>query len=143
MKLDLFRHDTNAMRTIGKMSIDGSFFCYTLEDAIRPIKIAGITAIPYGKYQVVLTESQRFKKLLPLLLSVPNFEGIRIHGGNRAADTEGCILVGFTRGIDSIHDSQRAVNTLIADLTPVLAKGEEVWLEIHHAEGDVPEARQG
>lgn len=76
------------------------FLCNTLEDKYSDFKngvkdkIAGYTAIPDGKYQVKLTMSNRFKRILPELLAVPYYEGIRIHRGNRAEDTEGCILVG-------------------------------------------------
>ena len=90
--------------TIGKMLIDGAFFCYTLEDTIRDTKIAGETAIPYGTYKVIVNMSNRFKRLMPLLLNVPNFEGVRIHNGNTKEHTHGCILVGATKSKDFIND---------------------------------------
>lgn len=80
--------------TIGELYIEGEYFCDTLEDTVREKKIAGKTAIPYGKYEVIVNRSPRFKRELPLLLDVPNFTGIRIHRGNDAEDTSGCILVG-------------------------------------------------
>lgn len=80
--------------TIGELYIEGEYFCDTLEDTVREKKIAGKTAIPYGKYEVIVNRSPRFKRELPLLLDVPNFTGIRIHRGNTAEDTSGCILVG-------------------------------------------------
>jgi len=103
MELDLQRNWQFDDRTIGDLSINGKFLCNTLEDTERlfprlgkifGIKIFGKTAIPLGRYEVVLTYSARFKKILPLLLKVPQFEGIRIHTGNTPEDTEGCVLVG-------------------------------------------------
>lgn len=102
--------------TIGEMFIDGKFFCYTLEDKVRDVKIKTITAIPYGEYEVKITMSNRFKKLMPLLLNVPNFEGVRIHAGNDSTHTEGCILVGNTKGKDFIGESVVAFNELMNKL---------------------------
>ena len=95
MKLKLTRHFFRPDRTIGEMEIDGKFFCYTLEDTVREagVKIPHETAIPAGIYKVVVSFSQRFKKRLPMLLDVPGFQGVRIHGGNTPEDTRGCILV--------------------------------------------------
>ena len=82
--------------TIGLLYVDGRLWCNTLEDTVRPdgVKIQGQTAIPAGVYNVCLTMSPKFKRSLPLLDNVPNFTGVRIHAGNTAKDTEGCILVG-------------------------------------------------
>jgi hypothetical protein len=104
-ELTLKRVYLNEKYTIGKLYIDGVYFCDTLEDRVRDtnkdgmfdngeIKIHGDTAIPYGEYEVRVTYSNHFQRNLPLLLNVPSFEGIRIHRGNTAADTEGCILLG-------------------------------------------------
>ncbi len=93
MKLKVVRKYFGAA-TAGKLYVDGRFFCYTLEDKIRPAKIKGETAIPYGTYQVLLTHSPKFGKVVPLISDVPGFSGIRIHPGNTTADTEGCLLVG-------------------------------------------------
>lgn len=82
--------------TIGKLYVNGVYFCDTLEDTVRPngIKIPNKTAIPYGTYKVIVNVSPKFKRMLPRLLNVPMFDGILIHRGNNAEDTSGCILVG-------------------------------------------------
>ena len=93
--------------TISRLYVNGELFgCNALEDADRGLrqdmqleeikkkKVYGQTAIPRGSYECVYTYSNRFKKMLPLLKDVPGFDGIRIHSGNSAKDTDGCILVG-------------------------------------------------
>ena len=97
---------------IGEMTVDGVFECFTLEDLERPVKIKGETAIPKGTYKVIINESNRFKRQLPLLLNVPGFEGVRIHSGNTNHDTEGCILVGQTRHKEFIGKSRKAFDKL-------------------------------
>jgi hypothetical protein len=104
-------HKTNTS-TIGELLVDGIFQCYTLEDTERPVKIKNETAIPKGTYKVIINQSNRFKRLLPLLLNVPNFEGVRIHSGNTNHDTEGCILVGQTRGDNYVGQSRKAFEKL-------------------------------
>src|SRR5574343_976097 len=95
MKLELIRHAIKDTYTIGKLFIDGTYFCDTLEDYVRAgEKVFGKTAIPTGTYDVQITYSNRFKQPMPLLIDVPGFSGIRIHPGNTAEDTHGCILVG-------------------------------------------------
>jgi len=105
----LYKTDTS---TIGELLIDGIFECFTLEDAERKVKIKAETAIPKGSYKVIINESNRFKRLLPLLLNVPDFEGVRIHSGNSNHDTEGCILVGQTRNKNYIGQSRKAFDKL-------------------------------
>jgi len=88
--------------------------CNTLEDASTTKKIKGQSAIPTGKYEVQITMSNRFKKMLPLLIDVPNFEGVRFHGGNTDKDTEGCILVGMhTNGKTRIWNCQPALDAVM------------------------------
>lgn len=94
MKLTLKRIFKGEKYTIGKLYIDGEYFADTLEDPVREEKIYGETAIPIGTYKVTITLSPRFRRWLPLLHDVPNFEGVRIHRGNTPEDTHGCILVG-------------------------------------------------
>ena len=116
MIIEVKRKVFTDLSTIGEMFIDGVFFCYTLEDKVREVKIKGITAIPAGSYDVILSVSNRFKKLMPLLLNVPGFEGVRIHSGNKHEDTEGCILVGLTKSVNFISQSKLAFDKLITVL---------------------------
>jgi len=118
MKLKLIRRVYNEHETIGELFIDGVFECYTLEDVVRPEgeKIYGETAIGYGQYDIEISWSPRFRRMLPLLLDVPNFKGIRIHPGNYHQDTEGCILVGTSKGKNAIWRSRRAFNSLFKKL---------------------------
>lgn len=133
MKIAVIRYDFSDRRTIGKLSIDGLFCCHTLEDAVRNVKLAGETAIPAGTYRVVITESRRFKCPLPLLLDVPNFTGVRIHSGNTAADTSGCILVGLQREADTIRESHLAMGKVFAAIKAALEANDTVTLEITSA----------
>ena len=115
MKLELIRDTFTEQATTGRLLIDGKFQCFILEDVVRPDgapKVHGKTAIPYGTYGVVITMSARFKRLLPLLVNVPNFAGIRIHPGNTSADTEGCLLPGETRGPNAVYSSRVAFGKL-------------------------------
>ena len=116
MKIEIKRLIKTENSTIGELTIDGKFECYTLEDKEREVKIKSETAIPKGAYKVIINQSNRFKKLLPLLLSVPNFEGARIHPGNTNHDTEGCILVGRTKSKDFIGQSRKAFESLFAKM---------------------------
>lgn len=112
MKIEVKRLHRTSNSTIGELTIDGKFECYTLEDIERDVKIKGETAIAKGTYKVIINQSNRFKRLLPLLINVPNFEGVRIHAGNSNHDTEGCILVGQNRSLDYITKSRKAFDSL-------------------------------
>lgn len=132
MKLVLARESTVNERTFGKLSVDGVYECETLEDAVRfsGEKIFGHTAIPFGEYVVIINHSRRFNRLLPLLLSVPNFEGIRIHPGNSISDTEGCILVGTARVGDTVVNSRVAFNKLFDKMQDAIESGDSISIEI-------------
>ena len=130
MQLMVNRTWPSAACTIGVLTVDGVNECFTLEDVVRAEKIKGETAIPAGSYNVTITPSNRFKRDLPLLENVPNFEGVRIHPGNTAADTEGCILVGKSKGPDAIYESRKAFDTLFAKIKAAIDAGEKVTLEI-------------
>lgn len=116
MKLTLKRNFKGANYTIGKLYIDGHYFCDTLEDTVRPAnkKIAGKTAIPAGNYKVIKSYSPRFKKILPEILNVPNFTGVRIHAGNTAKDTNGCVLLGLNKTKGAVLDSQATMTYFMA-----------------------------
>lgn len=115
--------------TIGELYYDGEYLCFTLEDVVRDVKVYGQTAIPEGRYQVVLSFSNRFQKFLPEILNVPNYTGIRMHAGNKPADTEGCVLVGDAKGDDFIGNSRAAMAVLMARLGTSARRG-KVWIEI-------------
>lgn len=133
MNIEVIRPETCGVScTIGEMYIDGEFKCYTLEDVVRPAneKVFGETAIPYGRYRVTITHSNRFGRDLPLLNNVPNFSGVRIHPGNTAADTEGCILVGLGKTENTVTQSRLAFTGVFAEIRDAIEHGEEVWLEV-------------
>lgn len=122
--------------TIGRLEIDGVYFCDTLEPTWRDIgwerpgkKIAGKTAIPEGRYAVAVTFSPRFKRWLPLLLHVPMFEGIRIHAGNSAEDTAGCILPGLNTLKGRVTDSRIWEKRIVRKLAE-RPEGEGIWITI-------------
>ena len=100
MKLDLQRVVLTPECTVGVLRIDGRHECFTMEDVVREVegqpfvKVPGKTAIPRGIYRVEITHSPRFGVDMPLVLDVPHFKGIRMHPGNDADDTEGCLLPG-------------------------------------------------
>ncbi len=99
MHLIQVRYKYSQVATLSTLLIEGKFFCYCLEDVVRPDgapKVYGQSAIPAGLYDLQVTFSHRFQKLMPLILSVPGFTGIRMHGGNTAQDTDGCIIVAQT-----------------------------------------------
>ncbi len=131
MNLTLKRKPSKYDCTIGELSIDGVMECYTLEDTVRDgHKIDGCTAIPAGKYDVIIDQSVRFKRPMPHILNVPGFTGIRIHAGTTAADTGGCVIVGQTHGVESVGHSRVAFGLLFAKLEAALDRNERITLEI-------------
>lgn len=128
MDLLLKRETFTEKSTISSLFINGVFECYVLEDTdrgldfkmqlaeIEKLKVYAETAIPYGSYEIRITMSNRFKRLLPILIGVKGYEGIRIHTGNTAVDTHGCLLPARKKGINSVSESTLAFNQLFTKL---------------------------
>lgn len=122
--------------TISSLFIDGVYFCDALEDKVRNLgkngegKVYGKTAIPSGRYQIVITYSPRFKQQLPLLLNVPYFEAIRIHSGNTAEHTEGCILVGENKIKGQVINSRITFAKLFYEIKQAIESGEKVFITV-------------
>lgn len=134
MELKLKRIAKRDTYTIGRLFIDGKYFCDTLEPKVRDLskepKVKGKTAIPAGRYQIVLTYSPRFRRILPQLLDVPQFTGIRIHRGNTHKDTEGCILVGLNKAVGKVLESAVTEQRLMAVLQNTANRGEKIYITI-------------
>jgi hypothetical protein len=137
--IELKRVQLDGDCTIGRLSIDGEPFCWVCEDTQRApgaVKVPGQTAIPLGRYRVIVSWSPRFQKPLPLLIDVPGFEGIRIHPGNTAADTDGCLLPGLDRLPKGVGRSVLAWTPLMERIENASMAGDDVWITII----DAPEA---
>ena len=118
MRIELVRIAFNSTYTIGKLYVDGKYFCDVLEDVDRGLdssmteseilekKVKGQTAIPTGHYVINITYSPKYKRMMPLLLDVKGFSGIRIHSGNTAKDTEGCLIVGKNKKVGMVLESR-------------------------------------
>ena len=135
MNLTLGRGPSSAKSTIGELDINGVRECYVLEDVDRflekgGIKIPGRTAIPRGIYRIILDWSDRFKCLMFLLVDVPGFTEVRIHAGNTAENTEGCLLTGQTKKEDFVCESVAALKNLSMKILSAILRGESVWIEI-------------
>ncbi len=134
MELVLQRQPSTDGATLGELLVDGQHQCWTLEDVVRPDgeKVPGQTAIPAGRYKVIVTFSNRFQVQMPLLVGVPGFEGVRIHPGNTAADTEGCLLVGMTKGGNTVGSSRLAYEALFPRIAAAYSEG-DVWIDVRDA----------
>ena len=151
MKLKIVRKWPKASYVIGVFYVSGARLSNSLEDTdrgleqrmpvgkINQIKIKGRTAIPKGTYKVVLSVSPKFKDrawakkyggLVPEILDVKGFSGVRIHPGNRASDTEGCPLVGDNTAVGRLTNSTNRYYELMDKLVPAWDRGEEITLEI-------------
>ena len=155
MELRLKRIALRSEYTIGKLYVDGEYVCDTIEDTVRDldkdgkfangeVKIHGKTAIPYGRYEVTMkvrspkysnfakySWAKKYDGYLPRLLNVPHFEGILIHAGNTAADTEGCICVGLNKVVGRVVDSVNTFRKLMDEyLVPAKKRNEQICIEI-------------
>ena len=151
MELILERIAKRKTYTIGRLYIqrrvddeylagtENQYFCDTLEPTWRDYehggyKVKGRSAIPEGRYAVVISFSPKFKQWLPILLGGSEFnrkwQGIRIHAGNCSEDTEGCILVGKNREVGKVLDSRIWVHRLKQKIVEAKSRGEAVWLTI-------------
>lgn len=128
--------------TIGKLYIDGKYVCDTCEDKDRGLtdnmtveeikakKVYGQTAIPTGTYTVSYTMSNKFKKMMPLINDVKGFEGIRIHSGNTAADSLGCILLGENKAVGKVLNSRATCAKVYPLIEAASKKGEGITITI-------------
>lgn len=142
MELLLKRIALRDTYTIGKLYIDGVYFCDTVEDKVRDLnkdgdledagetKVYSETAIPYGVYKVIVNKSPKFKRLLPRLLNVKHFEGILIHRGSSAKSSAGCIIVGKNTIVGRVTDSEKYELELVKLLLEVQNKKEEIIIKI-------------
>lgn len=127
--------------TIGKMEIDGKYFCDTLEDTDRGLrkdmpldylkhaKVYGVTAIPTGTYEVKWTYSAKYRRYMPQIMNVPAYEGIRIHSGNTDKDTLGCILLGENKVVGKVINS-RATCDRFYNIVEQACRAEKVTITI-------------
>lgn len=140
MKLTLKRIALRSTYTIGRLYVDGIYFCDTLEDTVRDLnkngkfdngekKVYAKTAIPYGTYEIKWTYSPRFKKYTPQLMNVPSFDGIRIHSGNSSTDTEGCLLLGENKKVGMVLNSRATINKFYPLIKEACSNG-KVTIEI-------------
>ena len=142
VNLFLDRKFCKTTHTVGVLSIGEMVFCDTLEDPVRDynkdgdlddpgeIKIYGETAIPYGRYPVVVTKSPKFKRDLPLIMDVKHFIGIRIHRGTTVKNTSGCVLVGDNTAKGKLSNGKHYEEKLVGILKTYLALGEQIYINI-------------
>ena len=142
MKILVKRIAKRPTYTIGKMYLDGKYFCDTLEDTdrsisqstpidtIKKVKLPNNTAIPTGTYKVIVNVSPKFKRLLPRLLNVPGFDGVLIHRGNTDKDTSGCILIGENKVVGRVINSTGYETKLVSILNKAQDNKENITIEI-------------
>lgn len=135
MKLQVLRRFKGDTYTVGSLFVNGEWFCDTLEDPVRDLtggeaKVPGETAIPEGRYQVIVNRSPKFGRDLPRLLDVPMFEGVLIHRGNTAEDSAGCILVGENKVKGRVINSTPYEEKLVALCKAALDIGETIEIEV-------------
>jgi hypothetical protein len=142
MELQLKRETFTEQSTIGTLSIEGKFECFVLEDRDRGLsdtmplekiagtKVYGKTCIPYGRYEVDWTMSARFKVMMPILLNVKGYSGIRIHKGNTELDSLGCLLCGTRKKNNMVTESTLATRNLYAKIESAKKQGQRIYITI-------------
>ena len=138
MRIELVRIAFKDTYTIGKLYVDGKYFSDVIEDKDRGLdssmteseilekKLKGQTAIPTGHYVINITYSPKYKRMMPLLLDVKGFSGIRIHSGNTAKDTEGCLIVGKNKKVGMVLESRDTYKRLFK----MMEGQEEITIDI-------------
>ena len=155
MELTLKRIALRSEYTIGKLYVDGKYVCDTIEDTVRDldkdgkfangeVKIPGKTAIPYGRYEITMkvkspkysnftkySWAKKYDGYLPRLLNVPHFDGVLIHVGNSALDSEACVLVGENKVVGKVINSVNTFRRLMDDyLVPAKKRNEKIFIEV-------------
>lgn len=142
LNLKLERKWKKEKYTIGNLYVNGVFFSNVLEDTVRglrqdmtpeeikKIKIHGQTAIPSGRYEILVTLSARFRRQLPILLNVPGYAGVRIHPGNTDANTEGCLLPGKNDRVGQVSNSRATMAALQKQIEEAIYQNSKVYIEI-------------
>lgn len=150
MELTLTRRIYTGTATTGELAIDGKFECFVVEDRYPTpyVKTPGVTAIPEGRYEILITASPKFGRDMPLLFNVKSpdgrllvcsadrkvsFEGVRIHTGNTDKDSEGCLIVGRKLGVNRVDESVLAFNALFPKLAAAKARQERMFITISRA----------
>ena len=136
LEFKLQREILHADYTLGRLYIANVHFGFTCEDPDRDLehhpesKIHGKTCVPRGRYRLTATPSARFGRLMPILLNVAGFSGVRIHGGNTAADTEGCPLLGSVRTDNGVANCAERNVSLLKIITDTESAGNQCWITI-------------
>ena len=155
MELRLERIALRSEYTIGKLYVDGEYVCDTIEDTVRDldkdgkfangeVKIPGKTAIPYGRYEITMkvkspkysnftrySWAKKYDGYLPRLLNVPHFDGVLIHVGNSALDSEACVLVGENKVVGKVMNSVNTFRRLMDEyLVPAKKRSERISITI-------------
>ncbi len=136
MKFILERYAFRDTYTIGRLFIDGRKYCDIIEPKVRDLrkekKVPGKTAIPEGTYRIIVNISTKFKRVLPLLLNVPQFEGVRIHRGNTADDTAGCLCPGENRIVGRVVNSTKYELEITSMLRAAQERNEDSFITVTH-----------
>ena len=128
--------------TIGKVYINDRYFCDALEDKDRGLydwqsveyilekKIKHKTAIPYGMYKLLWSYSPKYKRMMPEIMGVKGFSGIRVHSGNTAEHSSGCVLLGYNKKVGMVLDSRKVCKKFDDIVEGYYKKGEPMTFEI-------------